>query len=92
MITKEFDVYLGNLSNEPLSLLPCELFGFSTGAFEVKEVKGGAAACWLKIIGLPNCQDRASRNLAHCRGDWQAIPAWCPLRKTRCFCATMCAS
>lgn len=40
LISKDFDVYVGNLSNETLALCAGELFGFYTGSFESKIIQG----------------------------------------------------
>ena len=44
LISKELDVYLGNLENTEIVCPAGELFGFFTGAFESKIVKGAVAA------------------------------------------------
>ena len=39
LITKSFDIYLGNLNSEAMDV-PCgELFGFNVGSFEMRIVK-----------------------------------------------------
>lgn len=40
LITKEFEIYVGNLENTDLSVPSGELFGFFTGSYEQKIVKG----------------------------------------------------
>eukprot|EP00438_Fugacium_kawagutii_P025218 Skav218922 [mRNA] locus=scaffold2606:202536:209042:- [translate_table: standard] len=44
LISKEFDIFLGNLTNDALTLQAGELFGFYTGVYESKIVAGGLAA------------------------------------------------
>ncbi|CAK9076667.1 unnamed protein product [Durusdinium trenchii] len=44
LISKELDIYLGNLENTEIVCPAGELFGFFTGAFESKIVKGAVAA------------------------------------------------
>ena len=40
VISKTYDVYLGNLRTEDLELSAGELFGFNVGAFEMKIING----------------------------------------------------
>lgn len=40
LISTSFEVYLGNLTNEELKLEPLDLFGFNTGQWEMKIIKG----------------------------------------------------
>ncbi len=40
LISKDFDVYVGNLTNDALVLCAGELFGFYTGCFESKIIQG----------------------------------------------------
>lgn len=39
-ISKTFDIYIGNLSDDEIVLPPQDLFGSNTGAFEMKLVSG----------------------------------------------------
>lgn len=40
LISASFDLYVGNLTNEEISLSPGELCGFNTGSFDVKIIRG----------------------------------------------------
>ena len=41
MVDKHFNIWLGNETNEEVTFEGIELFGFGTGAFEQKIVRGG---------------------------------------------------
>ena len=43
LISKDFDIYLGNLTAEALSVSAGELFGFYTGSYESKIIQGDSA-------------------------------------------------
>jgi len=40
VITKSFNIYLGNTGDEEMLVKEGELFGFGTGSFEVKLIQG----------------------------------------------------
>jgi len=39
LITTDFHIYLGNPSSEEMIVTCCDIFGFYTGAYEIKIVK-----------------------------------------------------
>ena len=40
LVTKDYKIFLGNLTEEAVEVPPGELFGFGTGTFEVKLISG----------------------------------------------------
>lgn len=52
LVTKEYKIYLGNLTDEAVELTAGELFGFGTGAFEVKLISGSVVLRRLKSACL----------------------------------------
>ena len=49
LIPKDFDIYLGNLTAEALSVKAGELFGFYTGSYESKIIQGHPA-CFAEFL------------------------------------------
>lgn len=52
VISKTYDVYLGNLGTEDLELSAGELFGFNVGAFEMKIINGLLLSQHKQLFGL----------------------------------------
>lgn len=57
MITKSFNIYLGNTGDEEMLVKEGELFGFGTGSFEVKLIQGS-----LKLHDCKICCDFGQRS------------------------------
>ncbi len=54
LVTKDYKIFLGNLTDEELKVDQGELFGFGTGNFEVKLISGSLAfnAFWGMLFGV----------------------------------------
>lgn len=66
LITKEFDIYLANLQNEELVIPSGELFGFFTGTYDQKIIKGGWGWLALKFCLMFSCLRHSISLTSHC--------------------------
>lgn len=55
VISKSFNIYLGNTGDEEMLVKEGELFGFGTGSFEVKLIQGSLKYCMIVKSSAARC-------------------------------------